>query len=221
MSKRGFLASIEKGPRERLRAAMTIQNYDRNSLVISHKDQTDDVYFVLIGRARATIFSENGKMVSLREIGPGEVFGELAAIDLSLRSASVSALEPLTIGHLSGAKFRAMIETEPALMWATMRYLTEQVRRMTERVFEFSTLLARDRLAAELVRLARAAAPDASTAVLSPAPTHFELAASISTHREEVSRQMSKLSKLNLIRTENRKLHFLDIEGLEALVKTH
>lgn len=67
MSNEGFLGTITKPARNRLRKAMTIQNYDRDNLIISHKEETDDIYFVLTGRARATIYSENGKMVSFRD----------------------------------------------------------------------------------------------------------------------------------------------------------
>ena len=212
----GFLDAIERGARDRVRAAMTIMNYDRGNLILSQHDEMDDVYFVLTGRARATIYSHEGKMVTYRDIGAGEVFGELAAIDSKPRSASVAALESLTIGRLTGPEFRALLEAEPALMWATMRYLTGQVRRMTERIFEYSTFAVKQRLVAELVRLARALATGGNTALLSPAPTHFELAATISTHREAVSRAMSELSKAGLIRKAPDGLHFLDIQGLEA-----
>jgi CRP-like cAMP-binding protein len=39
-----------------------------------------------------TLYSVAGKEVSFRDLGPGEVFGEYAAIDHSPRSASVVAL---------------------------------------------------------------------------------------------------------------------------------
>ena len=220
MARTGFLGTIEGAAGDRLRAAMSIQNYDRGNIILSQNDETNDVYFVLTGRARATIYSEDGKMVTFRDIQQGAIFGELAAIDDTPRSASVTALESLTVGRIGGDQFRTMIETDPALMWALMRYLSGQVRRMTERIFEFSTLLVKDRLITELLRLARTAAPGENVASLFPAPTHFELAASISTHREAVSREMSQLSKRGLVRKEDDRLLILDVEALQDLTQT-
>ena len=66
---------------------------------------------------------------------------------------------------------------------------------MTERVYEFSTLVVRKRLIRELLRLAEDNEQREGSASISPAPTHFDLAARISTHREAVSREMSALAK--------------------------
>jgi len=92
----------------------------------------------------------------------------------------------------------------------------QQSRLMTERIFEFSTMLVRDRLVHELVRIADDNLAGDGTAVIDPAPTHYDLAARISTHREAVSREMSRLTKLGLISKTGRRLAVHDIAGLRA-----
>ena len=49
--------------------------------LIHHLDQGTDVYFVLEGRFRATLYSVDGKETIFREFGAGEFLGELSAID--------------------------------------------------------------------------------------------------------------------------------------------
>ena len=76
------------------------RGYRNNELIIAHGDGGRDVFFLLEGRARVTLFSEDGREIAYRDIEPGEIFGELAGIDGKQRSASVVAL---------GAVMRAII----------------------------------------------------------------------------------------------------------------
>jgi CRP-like cAMP-binding protein len=46
--------------------------------VISREDPDRDVYLVVGGRVQVAAFSSGGKQVTYREIGAGELFGELA-----------------------------------------------------------------------------------------------------------------------------------------------
>jgi hypothetical protein len=88
---------------------------------------------------------------------------------------------------------------------------------MTDRVFEFSTLVVRKRLILELLRRAEEIEPLNGQVSISPAPTHFELAARISTHREAVSREMSVLAKKGLIERRGGRLILHDLAVLERL----
>ena len=49
-----------------------------------------------------------------------------------------------------------MVAARPGLNAILLEHLSAQIRRLTERVFEFSTLAVRDRLIHELLRLAEA-----------------------------------------------------------------
>ena len=88
---------------------------------------------------------------------------------------------------------------------------------MTDRVYEFSTLVVRKRLILELIRRAEEIGPIEGKFSINPAPTHFELAAGISTHREAVSREMSVLAKKGLIEKRGNKLMLKDLVALEVL----
>jgi CRP-like cAMP-binding protein len=82
------------------------------------------------------------------------MFGEIAAIDRKPRSASIEALETCTIASLSSDQFEALLLREPSVAMATLREIAADVRRLSERVFEFSTMAVRNRIHAELLRLA-------------------------------------------------------------------
>ena len=194
-----------------------VRRYKRKEMIIAHEEASRDVFFVLEGRALATVYSEGGRAVAYRDMGPGQIFGEFAAIDGQARSATVMAMDPTIVARLPEAAFRQIVDARRGFTWALLEHLSLQMRRMTERVYEFSTLVVRKRLIRELLRLADDNEQREGSASISPAPTHFDLAARISTHREAVSREMSALAKRKLIEKRGRALILHDLAGLHAL----
>jgi len=174
---------------------------------------SQDVYCLTAGAARIVLHSQSGQEVSVRDLGTGEVFGELAALDGGPRSASVVANGPVEMAVMVRADFLLCMEASPAAALWLARRLAAEVRRLTERVFELSALNTAARLHCELLRLARGIAPGT---VLAPAPTHEELANRIGTHREAVTRELRRLAALGAIATAPRKLTFLDLTKLQA-----
>jgi hypothetical protein len=70
---------------------------------------------------------------------------------------------------------------------------------------------------AELLRLAGDVT--AKEALLSPAPTHAEIASRISTHREAVTRELAWLEEKGFLAKQGRALRITDLEGLRDLVQ--
>ena len=159
-----------------------------------------------------------GKAVSFRELGPGEVFGEYPAIDRGPRSASVEAHTRCLVATLPGAAFRELIETQPVVALAMLPQLVTKIRALTTRVYEFSTLAVSNRIQAELLRLATLGAKDGKVACIAPAPTHTEIASRVSTHREAVTRELTRLSRIGLIERQRNALLVKDVDRLAKLV---
>jgi CRP-like cAMP-binding protein len=87
-------------------------------------------------------------------------------------------------------------------------------------VHEFSTLVVQNRIQAELLRLATLGEARGTTkVVLSPSPTLADIADRVATHREAVSRELSRLAKLGLVRREGHGLALIDVPRLTALVR--
>ena len=175
------------------------RNYAANQQIVGHLDETNDVYVILSGRVRVNIYSSAGKVVSFRDIGAGETFGELAAIDGLPRSANVVALEDTAIASMSATVFWDILMSHPEAASLTLRRLANLVRLLTERVFEISALAVRNRVQSELLRLARHGVAHDNTSVISPAPTHADIASRVSTHREAVTRELNELARAGLV----------------------
>jgi CRP-like cAMP-binding protein len=195
------------------------QDYDAGEQIVSYHDPSTDVCFVAAGKVRVIIYSAEGKAVVFTDLKPGAMFGEIAAIDQGARSAGVEAIEPSTIASLTASQFQSLLLDEPEVAVATLRHVAAEVRRLSERVLEFSTLAVQSRIHAELIRLAAEAGQRQGQALLSPAPSLSDIADRISTHREAVSRELSRLGSIGLLRREGGNLRITDVARLEGLVR--
>ena len=203
---------------ERAAQSCAWRQYESGEQILGYQDPSTDVLFLLAGKARVVIYSAEGKAVVFIDLKQGTMFGEIAAIDRKPRSASVEALELCTIASLSADNFESLMLKEPSVAVATLHHLTADVRRLSERVFEFSTLVVNNRIHAELLRLAGEVSRQQAEVVLSPAPSLSDIAGRISTHREAVSRELSRLTAIGLLRREGGDLRITNVAKLAKLV---
>jgi CRP/FNR family transcriptional regulator, cyclic AMP receptor protein len=193
-------------------------NYTRGQEIIARSEDLTDVFILVSGMARVLVFSAHGKAVGFRRINPGDLFGEFAAIDGRRRSASVEAVTNCSVLSLSSAVFNELMADDPAFMTAVLAHLVGMLRALTSRIVEFSTLAVKNRIHSEILRMARDCRDSGGTYLISPAPTHSEIAQRISTHREAVSREISRLKQLGIIERRGRVLAVKDFDRLSRMV---
>jgi CRP/FNR family cyclic AMP-dependent transcriptional regulator len=213
-----ILSGLSPNALEHIQQRCSWRRYRPGESIVSYLDASDEVYFIIAGEVRVTIYSLAGKLVSFRELGPGEVFGEYPAIDRGPRSASVEARTDCLVATLPGADFRKLIKSEPVVAQAMLPHLVVKIRALTTRVYEFSTLAVSNRIQAELLRLAGLGVKVGKSARIAPAPTHTEIASRVSTHREAVTREFARLSRIGLIERQRNALLVKDVERLAEMV---
>jgi CRP-like cAMP-binding protein len=195
------------------------QSVKAGKQILLAKEATSEVYFVIDGKVRILLYSAvEGKPVLLTTLGRFDMFGEMAAIDGNARSATVEAELDCTLAILPREHFHKLVQTYPAFSFAVMKHLAAQIRRLTERVYEFSTLSVQARVHAELLRLAAMAGEGEGQTLLSPAPLLVDLAARVSTHREAVSRVISRLQENGIVRREGADIRILSLGRLRNLL---
>ena len=215
-----IFAKLPRETLERIEQRCTWRRYERGEPIVDYLDASDDVYFIALGDVRVTIYSLAGKAVSFSNMGPGEVFGEYPAIDRGPRSAGVEARSSCLVASLPAEDFRELLRTEPRVAQALLPQLVRKIRALTTRVYEFSTLAVKNRIQAELLRLANLAPRNGKRARIAPAPTHGEIASRVATHREAVTRELNRLARMGLIERASGTLVVKDVEGLEELVQS-
>ncbi len=189
------------------------------TLIVAHEDASRVVYFLTAGRARSLIYAASGTMVGFGDLSAGQMFGEVQAIDGQPRTVAVEAVEHCTVASLPADGFIDLVRTEPDFAISVLEQIARNIRALTARVFEFSTMSVTGRLHAELLRLARSIGEKTPTGIkLRATPTHAEFAARISTHREAVTRELNRLQKMGVVAKEDRALVIKDVDQLREFV---
>ncbi len=192
---------------------------EAQQIIVASGDKSTDVYFIVSGKVRATMYTPSGREVSYQDIHAGNMFGEMAAIDQMQRSTHVVAIEDTVLLRLSRNHFLEIISSHPSVGLATLHKVTSVNRFLCERIYEFSALDVNHRIRAELIRLAKIVSADENGwVIISNMPTHQELANRLATHREAVTRELNSLEKNNVIEKVKRKSLAVDIEQLQSMI---
>ncbi len=196
---------------------MSIRRYHAKQIIISRNEPSTDVYFVISGTVKATVYSTGGKEVTFQELGPGEMFGELAAIDGESRSAYVETKTEATIAGIPEQKFWAALADYPEVRKAILRRLARLSRFLCEKIVLITTLPVNERIRTELVRMANAVSDGGTRVEIPDPPTHSEMACLLGTHREAVTKELKRLEKDGLIDWRPGNHVILDLPALRGL----
>lgn len=202
----------------RIEARCSWRHYEAEEMILDYLDDSDDVFFILEGEARVSIYSVDGKAVTFSDSSAGDVLGEIAAIDAGPRSASIAARTRCAVAAMPRAVFLEILQSESKVTMALLQHFAAKIRCLTTRIYEFSSLDVANRTRAEVLRLAMLAPREGKSASIAPVPTHAEIASRISTHREAVTRELNKLSKLGIVERRGGALLVKDVDRLSLLV---
>ncbi len=189
----------------------------KGQMLIAQGSEASDVYLIESGRVNISVFSANGRETILRDMGPGRLFGELAAIDGGPRSANVTVVEDAVLVLISAASFRSFLVEVPGAGYWMAAQLVSRVRNLSDKSVELASQPVAARLVSELLRIAAAEGHDEDRAEIARMPTHADLAARIGTHREAVTRELRQLAREGLVAQTGRKLVVVSRAGLAAL----
>jgi CRP-like cAMP-binding protein len=213
-----FLRLLSKEDRSDILSKSTNREFKKGEQIVRVMDRDTNLYLINTGSVRVTLYSNEGKEVSFVDIDAGGNFGEFSAIDGKPRSANVIALSDTTITVVPPREFIRMLEKYPEVCVEILQQLTGIVRRLCDRIFEYSTLDVSDRVHAELLRLAKKNLDYDGIARVHNPPTQSEFASRVSCTREAVSRELKKLEKSGVIKREPKRLIIEDCKKLQELV---
>lgn len=214
LAKVSLFAAMDERDLQDLARNIRRSAYSPGEMVVQHLDDDDDVYIILKGSLIASIISPEGREVAFDVMVAGDYFGEIAAIDGNGRSASVAALVDSEVAAISGRRFRELIDRHGVVSAALVRDLVARIRRLTERNYENIALRIKHRVQLELLRLANRDGVLHDGGVVTPAPTHAQIAARVGANREAVTREISSLAKNGFIKASRQSITILNAEGL-------
>lgn len=213
-----LFANLDTKQAERMGRLCRWSQHDANELIIDYGESSSEIRFVVSGVVRILLRTPTGKEVILAEMGPGQYFGEMAAIDGSSRSANVTALERSEMCVMPAGAFLDAMTEMPDVGRHVLKRLCARVRDLNHKLGEHAFLTTRQRLCALLLRQSKPRAQDPNQRIVSPPPLQKDLADHIGTQREVVTRELSALKKIGLVDSTKGGLVLLKPDGLNQII---
>src|SRR3954451_17335730 len=178
------------------------RTYETGQANFREGDTGDTCFVVREGAVRVTRRHSDGRVITLAELRPGEMFGELAMFGGETRSASVEALEPTRALAILAGDLRRIIVAQPDLAVKMLDALANRLREANERIARQSFQTVAGRVASALLGQVQSLSPDGELGrdVLVRA-TQAEIAQLAGASRESASRFLAKLERAGLITT--------------------
>ena len=176
----------------------------------------DEVALIIAGRVKISHAGADGHETVLDFRGPGELVGELSALDAAPRASSVTAIEPVEAVVVPASEFRALL-SEPGFSTKLLRVLTARFRDADHKRVEFGASDTVGRVCARLVELAERYGEEAGGALVIALPiSQDELAGWTAASRAGLANALRTLRELGWIETERRRIRVLDLEALRG-----
>lgn len=214
----GFLGQLDPQTATGLLALGRVRRYPARSIVFFEGDDAQELLIVRSGQIKVFTTSADGREVILDVLGPGEILGELSAIDGKPRSATAAALTAAQLTAIELSRFDSFLQEHPAVAMALLRSVVGRLRNATRRQLEFGTTDALGRVCGRLVemmaRYGQAAADD-HVAITTPL-SQSEIAGWAGLSREAVVKALAALRALGWITTSGRIITIVDPTAVEV-----
>src|SRR4029079_18635105 len=111
----------------------------RGEFIYMSGDRADYVYILRHGRIKLSVLSESGKEIAIDIIQQGEIFGEFALVDESLRSNMAQALDDILMWIFPKTSFTHLLSTQPKLALSYIRLVGDRRRRMEKKLSDITS----------------------------------------------------------------------------------
>lgn len=210
-----FFARLSEPEQRALQGLGTQRSYPRGTSVFHERQEADSVIVVLEGHVKVSRATASGREALLAFRGPGELLGELAAIDGKARSASAIAVEDAAVLVVPASQFIGFLHENPRVTFLLLETLSARLREGVSRLLELSAYDTTGRLAARLLELAEAHGEPSAAGIRITLPiTQEELAASVGASREATTKALHSLRELGWVKTARREITVLDLDAL-------
>jgi CRP/FNR family cyclic AMP-dependent transcriptional regulator len=213
-----FLAALDPADREALAGYMRPRQFRRGDIIFHKDDPGHALFIVEEGSVRIYLPGLQGADLTLALLGRGDFFGDLSLLDGAPRSATAAAAADSALLVLDRSDFVRLVSSRPTATLAVLAVVARRLRETDEMASDLAFMNAGGRLAKKLLELAASPGMQRADGILLDVRlTQEEIANMIGVTRESVNRNLARLRRAGLVRTEGRRLLIRDPEGLARL----
>lgn len=198
-------------------ARATARTFARGDVLMHQGDPGDACYILTAGVARVSVIAANGREITLDFLEKGAVAGEIALLDGAERTASVTAIEPVSALRLDRSALRDIIASRPDFAWQLLGQMARRLRTANATIESDRAFASGPRLARSLIRL-MATGPDGAR--LRHQLNQTDLAHFAGMSREQINRQLSIWADNGIIERVQGQVRILDPETLMDIAES-
>jgi CRP/FNR family transcriptional regulator len=189
---------------------------NKGEIIFSEGDEGNGFFVVADGRVKVFKVSTEGKEQILHIFGPGQPFGEVPVFAGQKFPANAQALDRTRVLFFPRSSIVNLISANPSLALNMLAVMSKKLRQFAVQIENLSLKEMPARLASYLIFLAdEQNKGDLVTLKISKG----QLASTLGTIPETLSRAFAKLSGQNLINVDGKKITLLNRRGLEDLAE--
>lgn len=200
---------------EQARAVLAVarrRRFKRGEVVFHEGDPGDTLHLVDRGHVAVRVTTPLGDTATLRVLGPGDYFGELAVVSPAPRNATVVALEPTETLGVHRDEVDELRRRHHEVDRVLLEAVVGEVRRLSVQLLEALYVPVPKRVARRLVELADGYG-DTDGAVVLPL-TQEDVAGVCGTTRPTVNKVLNDLASRSLVTVDRGRVTVVDRDGL-------
>lgn len=184
------------------------RTYEKGQFVFHQQDLADRVYVILSGLISIETLSPDGQVTKIAQLGPGEVFGELALIEDCSRTASAYVVTSATLASLTKSTFTSLLKANFEVSKRILSVLSSRLRDTTRKVESLVTLSVLQRTVQVLLQMS---VHDGDFISI----TQKDLSERLFASREKVNGKLKVLERDGAIKLLHGKIHVLSRDKLK------
>lgn len=184
---------------EELRAVGTERTFRSGDTIYYQGDAGRGVSLVISGSVGLMSVTPEGDALWIGHAHQGHILGDVASLSNEPQAYEVTASTPVNVVSVTQTALQALLTRKPSLYAPIARSLASKYNALANQFIAASSLSARGRICAELIRLAKPNGISPNSCVIRPVPMFSKLGEQIGTSRETVSRTVSSLQKQGLL----------------------
>jgi CRP/FNR family transcriptional regulator len=208
LEKAEFFRALAPERLARVKPLLRQRRFERQQVLYFEGNSCDRLWVVRQGEVRLYKSSTSGEITTLDVLGPGEMFGAVAALEQDRYPSSAEAVTEGSVWWLPRESFTRILEAEPRLAVEILSVVSRRLRDAQNRLRSFAQDPAPSRLALALLH----AASEGEARV-----TRRALAEAAGTTVETAIRVLRRFEREGLVRGEVGRVHVLDEPALRKM----
>jgi CRP/FNR family transcriptional regulator len=209
--------TLNKRELDELVAVAVPRSFQRGEVIFQEGSQGDVMYVIRKGRVLIKREHAGGRTIALTEMGPGDLFGELAIFDKEARSATAECIDVVNVVALTAGDVTRVLTRNPEIAVKLLQQLSKRIRVANSRIGDQYFQSTEGRIVNVVLGLAEQQNGNVMAGSFVRA-NQSEIAQLASTSRETVSRFLANCQRAELLTTYRGRLQLRDPEGMRRMV---